>query len=365
MALTCSCRSTKDTDGSLIDYTHCDQCNEYKDKDGKEITPEWVEKNIIPAKSVLVKTADGGIETTRDWDDDVNGAIAKVKTNADPEENWTYLKMTGDAEVTNSIINTPALSATLDLNGNSLLVDGEGGIIKGDADVTILLKDDGVTEYTNLSKVTGTPIRYTRTFSEIQGGNWQAIYLPFVATGVNTVGEFGQLTTLELDEKGVATLTLEKGLTDLDAMKSYFVRHAAGQMVIDAEATTDLLPYETPATVNVNSIFNISGSFKNTDHVSSNVKDFYVMTNGGKFAYVKGGQHQRPYRWVMLPITVQSIQLFNIIEDENLTGMNGFETEMNNNGPIYTLDGYKLPADATLTPGVIYIQNGKAFKASK
>lgn len=380
---------TATENGSLVNYYVCEHCGAYKEE-GKEqeMTPEEEKKTIIPAKSILVKTGDGGVETTRDWDGKVNAAVAKVKTSG--TEEWTYLKMTADAEVEHSVINTPALPAILDLNGKGLKVDdGDGnlvdGTIYGNNDVTILLKDDGVTEYTNGSTVKGTigtieaPIRYLRKTNAISGqgftgydirvGKWQALYLPF---------EYGSTTDLPYTfgtPAGVsityteAKLNINKDVNELAANTHYFVKSSTVDIQLDITGK-DLLPYKAPTAykATVSTDYTIVGSLKNNDNVAQKEeKSFWVLTNGGAFYWANKGQHQRPYHWVIYqnePVmngAKPAIAMTLMEIDDIVTGIEDIDdTEMKQNAPIYNANGVMMQAGKQLPRG-IYISNGKKF----
>lgn len=346
--------------GYTEEYHVCSHCGKVEFRDGGE---------IIPAAVVLVKTRDGGPETTRAWHEEVNHAVALVTAEQ------TYLKMTADANVERSMIDLPVVNATLDLNGKSLLVDGEPGNIKGNAGkattVTILLKDDGNLEYTNRSTVTGTPIRYVRNFNtDTRAGNWQALYLPIAVSNSELPGEctFGRVSEVSTTT-GAVNIGVTENVTDIEAKQPYFVKSNDATVTIDL-ANSTLEPYSTPEEVVIDDTHSFKGSLTNSDNVATVNKAYWVLTNGGSFTWSKADNSQRPYHWVIYDKNNQSakpnytLSLYTVGEDSNdATGINSVEANDGNNA-IYTIDGMKVDAKAKLAPG-IYVKNGKKVVINK
>lgn len=366
---------TDTEDGCTTEFHKCKNCGEYETR---------TEGKIIPAKSILVKTGDGGVETTRDWDGKVNAAVAKVKTDAETGEEWTYLKMTANAEVEYGVINTPVLPAILDLNGKSLKVDdGEGnlvdGIIYGNPDVTILLKDDGELEYTNGSTVKGTvgsvetPIRYVRDYFagyDNRAGKWQALYLPFAYGSTEKLPyTFGTPNGVEITSTE-AKLSIALDVDELAANTHYFVKSSTGKLQMDITGV-DLLPYEDPTAhqATVSTDYTFVGSLTNFDNIANEVKrSYWVLTNGGEFSWAKKGSHQRPYHWVVyenehVVTSAGNARAMILVELDNNeeTGIKSIErAELDQNAAIYNVSGVKVPANKQLPRG-LYISNGKKF----
>lgn len=370
---------TATEDGCTTEFRKCKNCGEYETQTGGK---------IIPAASVLVKDADGDINSvtsTRDWDDEVNRAVAKVK------EGQTYLMMTGDAEVAGSAIAKPLVPAILDLNGQSLFVDhGEGptyDAITGNHDVTILLKDDGVTEYTNQCRVIGSiasaenstidsPIKYVRDYFAgytTRAGKWQALYLPFAAGSVTAPDgvtyTFGTPLSVEITDKEAKLSINKMDNPVLEANTHYFVKSSTGKLAIDITGV-DLLPYEAPTEheITVSENYTFRSSLTNKDNEAELEKmSYWVLTNGGAFSWAKKGSHQRPYHWVIYETTPAltsagtNARLMSIIEyDADPTAIESIEEEDLQGGEIYSISGHRMPANASLPSG-LYIRNGKKF----
>lgn len=123
------------------------------------------EGTVITYSKVAIQNAYGYFIYEKDYDQVNNaisdagnisgGAVVKLFSDTNIAESWSATSLGKTTKLA-----TPTNPVTLDLNGKSLLVQGKSGNITGNSKVTILLKDDGVTEYTNKSQVTGSPIKY-------------------------------------------------------------------------------------------------------------------------------------------------------------------------------------------------------------
>lgn len=344
--------------------------------------PAQAAKASIPQGSVLVKGIVDHTDTppTRgilDFDPFVNSAIQKACGITDSEE----IKLTGPSQLDmadaakdflyvdedengtasgdGKVKTTIGKSLLLNLNGQSIQkANGTAYTITGHNNVTILLTDNGELPYTNISPVTKeSPVKYVRTFSSVQGGNWQALYVPFklnddgldgaTVCGIKLAKTAGGNTTLEIGE-------MPSGFA---ANHWYLVKHGEGVMTmmgstLAAKAINDTILCEG---------YTISGSLENSDHVATVDKEFWVVTNGGKFAWAKAGSHQRPYRWVVKGPAAQSANAINIVVvDGDVTGIETVK-ETAGSADIYTIDGRKVQGSADRLPRGLYIRNGKKF----
>lgn len=305
----------------------------------------------------------------------INSALEAIKY----DENITSgtsvtFTLNKDANVGSTTLTNPDKAVTLDLNGKGLLVDGAAGDITGNANVTILLKDgnnraaeygtDNV-PYANESPINGSPIKYTRKISSVQSGNWQSLYLPFEAKRPADTN-IGVVNKVEIDETS-ARLWIDKLDDDanLAAYTPYFIQHAEGEFEIEA-ATTTLVAYKknAPAAIEGGD-YTIAGSLKSTDRVSEAEKNFWSMTNGGGFSWVKVGVGQRPYRWVIYGDPQDAtnaagkiMTLFVLGVDDTTTGVQDIMVADSND--VYTISGMKLSNKGKLARG-LYISNGKKF----
>lgn len=337
----------------------------------------------IPAGTVMVMEPwNGGLDIVENAPT-VNEALTKTNSLS----NATQVRLSKDTQLA-STNNTASLfkpnrSIDLDLNGHGLLIftPAKGnnpattapGNITGNDNVTILLKDgnnhktDYITDdipYSNMSPVTGSPIKYTRTFSAIQGGKWQSLYLPFEAKKPADA-QIGTVNYVEIDNI-YAKLWIDTWESNLSAFKPYFIQHAAGDLVIEA-ANTTLPAYKKDAEAAISGCdYTIAGSLKSTDRVSTKTMNFWSLTNGGDFSWVKVGVGQRPYRWVIYGDPHDAINtkgmvmsLYVLEPDTNPTGVqsiNAAET----GADVYTISGMKVTRNGKLARG-LYISNGKKF----
>ena len=279
------------------------------------------------------------------------------------------IKILEDVNVEGSDVNEKTLirkdsHVTIDLNGHSFLVNGKSlptdeSIDASSANVTILLKDDGFTSYTNECQVTGSPVKYVRDLpTTTRAGKWQALYLPFKAEAPSGY-EFGSPKRGSVSQSS-AKLVFEKGVTSLEAKKYYFVRSSDGKVTITQQNAT-LLPYTTPEqeAYAEGSNLGIKGSLHNDDNVANADKTFWVLTNGGKFTWAKAGSHQRPYHWVIY-VPNNSIAALNLFEEEDdPTAVESVESVEDEDTPIYTIGGIRVNS-SNLAPG-IYVRGGKKF----
>lgn len=272
--------------------------------------------------------------------------------------------------------NTLDYPVTIDLNGYGLKVnnaDATGDGITGNEDVTILLKDNGETPYTNKSQVTGSPIKYHRTFAaSTRAGNWQALYLPFAAGTVSAISApegvtytFGTPSSVNITDEN-AVLVIDKEVTSLNANACYFVKSSNGEVEIDVTSGT-LTAAATPSATNIgsNDNYTIKGSLADTDNAATAVQSYWVLTNGGHFVEAAAGSHQRPYHWVIYdntPSTSPSnFRSLTIVEVEsNPSAIESVADETILSGEIYSISGQRMPANATLPAG-LYVRNGKKF----
>lgn len=270
--------------------------------------------------------------------------------------------------------NTLDNPVTIDLNGHGLKVAGEdapGDGITGNAKVTILLKDDGVTAYTNKSQVTGSPIKYHRTFAaSTRAGNWQALYLPFAAGAVSAPQDvtytFGTPSNVSITaEKAVLEIT--KDPESLSEYTHYFVKSSNGEVEInvaagDAElkAADDVASHTSTISAN----YTFKGSLTDTDNAATAEQSYWVLTNGGHFVEAAASSHQRPYHWVIYNNNSSggsNFRSLTIVEVEsNPSAIESVADETILSGEIYSISGQRMPANATLPAG-LYVRNGKKF----
>lgn len=336
-----------------------------------EITTKTNPTNEVLQGLAIVKDANGanfGAHST------VNAALSSIN---DSKAESTTILLTQDTNVGDGSAAeflSPANAVTLDLNGKGLLVNGAAGGITGNANVTILLKDgnnhakeygtDNV-PYANLSAISGSPIKYTRKISGVQSGNWQSLYLPFEVKRPDNA-KIGVINKVEIDNTS-AKLWIEKldGDNNLTAFTPYFIQHGEGEFEIEA-ATTALAAYKIDDPVSIEGCnYTIAGSLKSTDRVSGAEKNFWSMTNGGGFSWVKVGVGQRPYRWVIYGDPQDAtnaagkvMTLFVMESDDTTTGVQDIKIADSND--VYTISGMKLSNNAKLSKG-LYISNGKKF----
>lgn len=330
------------------------------------------EGTVITYSKVAIQNADGYFINEKDYEK-VNDAIS----DAGKISGGAVVKLFDDTNIaenysTTKKLATPTNSVTLDLNGNSLLVQGRSGNITGNSKVTILLKDDGVTEYTNKSQVTGSSIKYQRNFgaSATRAGKWQALYLPFTASAPEGY-EFGTVKSVTIGDDA-SEIIVEKMASgaSLTAKNHYFVRSNKGIVDIIVNSAT-LLPYSTPTegAVGGTGSYTIKGSLTNTDNAATKNAAFWVLTNNATFAWVNSGAHQRPYHWVIFDKTgntgARSLALRTLDEDvfEEATGVGSITAESASE-PIYTISGVKVANGKALAPGM-YIKGGKKFTVRK
>ena len=346
--------------GSKVDYHYCSNCGEYAlDNDGSVgeiMTESEVAQNIIPAGSVLVKDGDGN---TKAWADDLNTAIGLIS-----DETGNNIKLTKDTEVENHAISTPTSPATIDLNGYGLTVDGEpyttGGGITGNSDVTILLNDNGSIPYTNGSKVSGSPIRYERNLAVTARINkWQALYVPINAA-LQSGYDLGTASAVSTESEN-AYLKIEKIEGPIVANTPYFVRNSATGALTLTSSDNVLAPVAGYSQNIGDTGYNMTACYSD---LSASSRQFWVLTNGGKFAKAATTAHQRPYHWVIYePITPGSkpIASFFIIEDYAPTAAPVVKTtDVDADAPVRTIGGAIVNGKAPLAPG-IYIRGGKKF----
>lgn len=311
---------------------------------------------IIPAGAVMLMTPYNDAFDIVDYDTYVNTALTKTNT----VTSATQVRLSKDTQLaSNSATSlvTPNRSIDLELNGHGLMTGNNStGDITGNGNVTILLTDNGTLPYTNESSVTAdSPVKYVRTFSSVQGGNWQALYVPFTITNVDGA-ELGniKLATVSGD---VTTLEVEKKENGFTPNTNYFVKHAAGTMTMTGSG----LVGKNLTTKDLGDGYSVAASLTNEDNVATADKAYWVVTNGGKFTWAKAGSHQRPYRWVVYTGSGQQqakTMTFVFVEAEP-TAIDNIKKSQSF-GNIYSIDGRKVQEGSALHPG-IYIRNGKKF----
>lgn len=262
-------------------------------------------------------------------------------------------------------------AVTIDLNGYGLKVNGAdatGDGITGNEDVIILLKDNGETPYTNKSPVTGSPIKYHRTFAaSTRAGNWQALYLPFAAGAVaapqDVTYTFGTAQSVEITNTGAKLVIEKQDSPNLAAEELYFVKSSNGEIDITANTTLQAAP-ETVKSKTVSTNYTMTGSYKASDNEATAEQSYWVLTNGGKFIEAAVGSHQRPYHWVIYNNNSSggsNFRSLTIVEVEsNPSAIESVADETILSGEIYSISGQRMPANATLPAG-LYVRNGKKF----
>ncbi len=385
---------TADSDG-MLPHVECMHCARYilvrQNKQWKKLDKENSDDMsivVLRKGCVLVRNVSDIFYGAASINEALTQARDKYNTEGtadDPIGIATIIKLTPNTvgakvdaiDLTNATLVNPGRSLILDLNGQSIDKDGVAyESVTGNAYVTILLNDgnnraselstDNV-PYRNLSPVTGSPIQYKRTFSDTQDGKWQALYLPFDA--VRPTGtKVGTVKKVEIDTEAKLWINKwEDDATDnLAAYTPYFIQHAAGEMVI--KGTTNLEGYkkDNPTTIPGGN-YTIAGSLTSSDRVAQAAKNFWSLTNGGGFTWVKVGTGQRPYRWVIYgdpevdtnnAAPSRALTLF-IVEPE-VTGVEDVNAPTTDSADIYSISGVKMAKKGQLPPG-IYIQNGKKF----
>lgn len=371
-------------DGTFVQCTY-DECVrgcltvDYKDDTpDEELTHQEAEKEIFKKRVEALVTKDYEEILMREYD--VKAAIEAINDHsvhdgADDKERPYYVVFTGDLNVGGNT-STPTIAppnndigVVLDLNGYGLRVDGvpyadDGKSIQGNPRVSILLTDDGELEYTNASKVTGTPVLYRRIlFSPYQKGSWQSLYLPFDCSTIPGA-TFGTVSSVELKDTE-ATLYIDFLSTGrLSAFKHYFVRANDDFELHPASAT--LYAYKSDEHNPIaTSGYSISGSLKNTDNRATEGSTFWVLTNDGNFWYSAPGNHQRPYRWVIFDRAgsahaPQTLSLRINGDDGEAEGIAPVLAEAPHTRPdnIYTISGMRMPSRSSLPSG-IYVADGK------
>ena len=295
----------------------------------------------------------------------INSALEAIKY----DENITSgtsvtFTLNKDANVGSTTLTNPGKAVTLDLNGKGLLVDGAAGDITGNANVTILLKDDGDLDYTNRSYVSNTPVKYQRNFAaSTRSGKWQALYLPFDVDNLPEGYDFGIVSDITANG-----LVIDKDVNSLEAFVHHSVRSANGMVNIEVSSET-LKGTSEPQKVSKGSEgYALKGSLTKEHNKASEDKAFWVLTNGGKFTWAKSGSHQRPYHWVVYAPAgseAKSFALYTLGEDiiGDATVIDAVVV-VNDNEPIYTISGVKVANSKALAPGM-YIKGGKKFTVSK
>ena len=347
---------------------------------------------ITYGNNVVIRNANGYFVNNNSYTT-VNDAI-KAAGNLDGN---LVVSLEGDANVganSTSVLSNPGKPVVLDLNGHGLKVNGKDYTgsyrsgnpitgyetkfykIEGNANVTILLKDDGVTNYTNGSTVEKSPVKYQRNFAaSVRANKWQALYLPFTATAP-TDYNFGTVKSVTIGNEA-SEIIVEKmeDNAPLSANTHYFVRSTDGTVEIYLKSGEDLLPYTAPSEVavkdanGVTGFYTIKGSLTDADNVATANAAFWVLTNNATFAWVNSGAHQRPYHWVIFDKTgntgARSLALRTLDEDvfEEATGVGSITAESASE-PIYTISGVKVANGKALAPGM-YIKGGKKIMIRK
>lgn len=395
---------TEDKPG-LLPHVNCKHCARYilVRKNG-----EWMKiDKENPSQLAEVQLLPGCILVMNDVDifygaQSINEALTKAKdtynkegTAQNPIGKATIVKLTPSAtgtkvdaqNLSNATLVNPGRAITLDLNGQSIDKDGVAySEVIGNSNVTILLNDGnnradelGKNEipYSNLSPVTGSPIKYVRKFSAIQSadndgkGTWQSLYLPFSCEKPNDL-KVGTIKKVSIDDTR-ATLQINRwedgdGST-LDAYTPYFVQHSEG--LLELTSTTRLEGYSKDTGSKIDGCnYTIAGSLKTDDQVAEKAKNFWSLTNGGGFNWVKVGVSQRPYRWVIYGDPEvdtnnvkpsRTLMLYVLDPEDEVTGISNDTMEsVEENSDVYTISGVKMSKNGKLPRGV-YISNGKKF----
>lgn len=395
----------------LLPHVNCKHCARYiyVKKNGdwtkvdKENPSQLAEVQLLPG-SVLVKNdADifyGAVS--------INEALSQAKntynregTAQNPIGIATTIKLTPRADGYGAVVDaTNANNATLldpgrpiflDLNGQSIDKNGVAySEVTGNANVTILLNDGNNREigpnpkakddipYRNLSSVKGSPIKYVREFSSIQGGEgnpdnsegvWQALYLPFNAERSSALTKVGTVDKVEITDTEskiwINKWTEGDGNTVLKAGEKYFIQHGVGTLELYS-SDNELNGYSKDEGSQIDS-YTIAGSLQSEDHESKSPRSFWVLTNGGYFLWAKVGQQQRPYRWVIYDDNASSgyapsrdLTLYVIDPNINTDNIEEVDIETIEDAEIYNMSGQKMSKNVQLPRG-IYISNGKKF----
>ncbi len=371
--------ATEPKDGvpGLLPHVNCKHCARYilVNKNGewtkvdKESPSQLAEVQLLPGCVLVMNETD-----IFDGCNSINAALTRAKeyfnrdgTKANPIGIATIIKLTAhplgygakvDAvDLSNATLVDPGRSLTLDLNGQSIDNDGVAYAngVTGNSNVTILLTDDGALPYTNKSAVSGSPVSYVRTFSGVQGGKWQALYVPFV---IDNAGD-AELGTIDLarTSDGVTTLHVSSITSGFTANTCYFVKHAAGKMTLTGSALSGV----TLSGKDLDEGYTVEASLKNDDHVATADRAFWVVTNGGSFTWAKAGSHQRPYRWVVKTPNGQQSAKSMVLSFDEYDAPTGIK-ELKGNGRsadvVYTIDGRRMQNADNLRPG-IYVKGGR------
>lgn len=309
---------------------------------------------VKSAGSVPLVDADGNvIGMASSVNDAINMATSTAST----------VRLMQDSNVGSATLATPTSPVVIDLNGYGLLVAGAPADITGNANVKILLKDGnnkaseyGTDQiaYTNKSKVTGSPIIYTRTFSDVQKGKWQSLYLPFNAQKGDL--DLGKATLVNVSD--APAVLVDKNVSEINANTCYFIRSSRSEIQI-VSSDDELKPAECTSTAV--GAFDFKGCVTPTDEQAAVDGAFWVINNSGVFIKAKAGSHQRPYRWVVydngsLAGKASDIQLFTLGEDYTATGIKEIGAGKATS-EVYTLDGIRL-SGKNLKSG-IYVKGGQ------
>lgn len=285
-------------------------------------------------------------------EDNPIGIASIVKFTAHPSG---YGAKVDAVDLSNATLVDPDREIILDLNGQSIDNDGIGyECVTGNANVTILLTDNGELPYTNKSTVNDSPIKYVRTVSSVQAGKWQALYVPFDISKTADM-ELGVITGIEIGSSAYVEL---EATTFVAANTCAFVMNGEGQK--EVKVTGVALNRATPST-NEHNGYQFVGCTDNSC-VATEDRAFWVVTNGGKFNWAKAGAHQRPYRWVVYDNASTSAAKpsrsleIKIVENKLATGIESISDKQDIG--VYTLDGRKISSAQHLKQG-IYIINGK------
>lgn len=371
------------TEPGMLSHVNCEHCSRYilVNKASQWIkidtsNQEDLEKIKINIGSVLVKDGDRIYYA----DPTINGAIDEAIDTYTNEDNGiaTVIKLTPnivgakvstDENITTLSVPSAEHPLILDLNGQSIDNDGTAyDNVTGNSNVTILLNDANnrstelgtdVLPYTNKSRVTGSPIKYKRTFSTTQSNKWQALYLPFAfsSEGLNLAmfKENARVGSKNEDEVVLKiTTTVPATIPESTPM---FISHAEGDLEITETSASPVL-YPTNMNPKSESGFSFIGVLGESP-VSQADNPFWVMLNGGTIWWAKAGQTQRPYRWVIQPSSANSAKMFSFMMfDDDANAVEAVFEDDAENDAIYSIDGRKIHSTESLSRGV-YIVNGK------
>lgn len=394
-----------ESEPGMLSHVNCTHCSRYilVNKDAQWIKVDTdniqdMEQVQIKTGSVLVKDGDRIYHA----DPTINGAIDKAMSVYTNETNGiaTIIKLTPnkvgakvaeDESVTTLLVPSNDFPLILDLNGQSIDKNGVAySEVTGNANVTILLNDGNNREigpnpkakddipYRNLSPVKGSPIKYVREFSSIQGGEgnpdnsegvWQALYLPFNAERSSALTKVGTVDKVEITDTEskiwINKWTEGDGNTVLKAGEKYFIQHGVGTLELNS-SDNELNGYSKDGGSQIDS-YTIAGSLQSEDHESKSPRSFWVLTNGGYFLWAKVGQQQRPYRWVIYDDNASSgyapsrdLTLYVIDPNINTDNIEEVDIETIEDAEIYNMSGQKMSKNVQLPRG-IYISNGKKF----